>query len=63
MVRDWKRAVRKFTKHERGMYRVSRKELLVYWKDVIKENKIPQMPLIEIKLEPKKGKISDSLIV
>ena len=49
MVRDWKKAVKKFTKHEKGKYSVSRKELLMYWVDVVKSKKTRQVPLDEVK--------------
>lgn len=32
MVRDWKKVVRKFTKHKKGKYSISRKNLLEHWK-------------------------------
>jgi hypothetical protein len=46
MVRDWKKAVRKFTKHDRGKYVVSFKELLDYWVEVVKSKKKKQVMLL-----------------
>ena len=45
MVRDWKKAVRKFTKQVRGKYIVSFKELLDFWVKVIRSKKTKQMVL------------------
>jgi hypothetical protein len=45
MVRDWKKAVKKFTKHIRGKYIVQFKELLDFWVKVIRSKKTKQMIL------------------
>jgi len=51
MVDDWKHAVKKFTKQERGLYDVDFKGLLAYWVDFIKSKKTRQEPLIKIKTQ------------
>ena len=46
MVRDWKKAVKKFTRQVRGKYSVSFGELLIYWADFVHEKKTKQIQLI-----------------
>lgn len=53
MTRDWKHAVRKHTRQERGLYKVDFKGLLTDWFDFVKSKKIIQMPLIEVKVKSK----------
>ena len=45
-VRDWKQAVKRFSKFKRGRYVVDKKELLLYWSKVVKEKKISQTCLV-----------------
>jgi hypothetical protein len=47
MARDWKKAVRKFTKCVNGKYIHSRKECLAYWRVIVQSKKTTQMILIE----------------
>jgi len=56
MVRDWKQAVKKFTKQVHGKYIVKFKELLTYWVDVVRDKKTKQLLLFEVKPERKKRK-------
>jgi hypothetical protein len=46
MVRDWKQAVKKFTKQERGKCIVRFKELLAYWVVVVRSKKTVQKCLV-----------------
>lgn len=39
MVRDWKKAVKNFTKHKKGLYSVSRKDLFEYWRMLIRQKR------------------------
>ena len=48
MVRDWKLAVKRFTKHKKGRYVVDFSELLGYWSIVVKERKTSQTGLTVI---------------
>ncbi len=51
MVRDWKHAVKKFTKQERGLYKVDFKGLLTYWVGFVRNKKTTQMPLVVEKID------------
>jgi hypothetical protein len=46
MVRDWKHAVKKFSKVVKGVTRIEKQELLKYWVDIVKTNKSHQMKLV-----------------
>jgi len=48
MVRDWKKAIKKYTKRVRGKYIVQFKELLDFWVKVIRSKKTKQMVLEKI---------------
>ena len=59
MVRDWKNAVRNFTRNDRGTSRISFKSLLEYWGEVIRGTvgrETKQMALVAVKSETKKRK-------
>jgi hypothetical protein len=45
MVRDWKKAVKKYTKQVRGKFIVAFKDLLDYWVKIIRSKKTKQMVL------------------
>jgi len=56
MVRDWKLAVRKFTRVVKGKYIVEFRDLLFYWADFVRSKKTKQMSLIEVKTDSKTRK-------
>jgi hypothetical protein len=59
MVRDWRNAVKKFTRKERGLHKVDFKKLLAYWVGIIKSKKTMQMLLTGVKPKSKirRGKL------
>lgn len=45
MVSNWKREVKRYTRKERGLYKINFHELIADWSKIVKEKKIPQTGL------------------